>query len=483
MSHAAATTLVQAWRRLALAPSLPATSSVSLSSVAAATFKSPEDNRPKSLRGAPLSTIAVMNLRRLGAAPRSLPSSLHRRPYCLWARCNRGNGCREISSAVPPCATPASTSVSSSAPSAPSCAPRERHLCPECGKRFLCESNLVRHRTTRHGVQVASASEVARAQLAASNAQLQQELVCVQARVKQLREGSDSGSRQERDGGTTVLAEDAAKAYPSALLTGRLMEVDAAVERAWRRSGRGLGTGVSLVDCVGTVIGAVEVGTLRGTAPASAADSVAAGPRVLQFMLEAHGYRERRPGQLKMYRAHILVRYVAWQPYHRYGADDDAPATSPPSTTLLPFKVQEGDLLHVHGHYALHKSYDMVSKQSVESVVLEADAVGMLRPAPAKVASTVREERDTRPAAAAAPCAPSPTVMSSPPLPSPPAPPSRHGSTPAGKEAVCGTDSHRRYRGEDSVISANVLLPQQQRPPARKKTRRSRKSPRIPQAR
>ncbi|CAG9567146.1 conserved hypothetical protein [Leishmania major strain Friedlin] len=420
---------------LALAPPLPTASSVSLRS-AAAVVESHRHDRPRLAPVAVLSAIALTNSRRLSAAPHSLPF-LYRRPSGLRACCTSGNGCRSIRLAAPSPASAgaaaASASVTTPTPSAPAPAQRERHVCPECGKRFLCEPNLVRHRATRHGVQVASATEVARAQIAARNARLQQELARVQARVRQLRDGGGTAA-------TAVLAVDAASAYPSAVLTGRLMQVDEAVERAWRHSGRGLGTGISFVSCVGTVRGPVEVGTLRGATPASASDSPAAGPRVLQFVLEAHGYRERRPGQLKMYRSHLLVRYVAWQPYHCYGDDDgagSAAAPCPPATAPLLFKVQEGDLLRVQGHYALHSSYDMISKQSVENVVLEADAVGMLRPAPAKETSAAQRERDGSPTR-------QPFLSTS--------PPSRHATTPTAKDAI--SSAHDRCPGQDSAMSA-----------------------------
>lgn len=44
------------------------------------------------------------------------------------------------------------------------------------------------------------------------------------------------------------------------------------------------------------------------------------------------------------------------------------------------FMVQEGDLICVQGHYARHLSYDVVSKQQRENVVVEADVIGMLQP-------------------------------------------------------------------------------------------------------
>ncbi|AYU75594.1 Mitochondrial processome subunit 5 / MPSS5 [Leishmania donovani] len=480
MSRAASIPSAAARWCLALALPLPTASSLSLRS-AATVVESHQDDRPRLAPVAVLSAIALTNSRRLSAAPHSLPF-LYRRPSGLRARCNSGNGCRSILLAPPSPASAgaaaASVSVTTPTPSASAPARRERHVCPECGKRFLCEPNLARHRATRHGVQVASASEVARAQIAARNARLQQELARVQARVRQLREGSGTAA-------TAELAVDAASAYPSAVLTGRLMEIDEAVERAWRHSGRGLGTGVSFVSCVGTVRGPVEVGTLRGATPASASDSPAAGPRVLQFVLEAHGYRERRPGQLKMYRSHLLVRYVAWQPYHRYGDDDgagSAAAPPPPATAPLLFKVQEGDLLRVQGHYALHSSYDMISKQSVENVVLEADAVGMLRPAPAKEASKAQSERDGSPTQQ--------PFLSAP-------PPSRYATTPTDEDLI--SRAHDRCPGQDSamsaappaaaaaVASADVLSPKQRQPilSARKKTttKRSTTSPLKPQAR
>ncbi|GET85434.1 hypothetical protein, conserved [Leishmania tarentolae] len=374
MSRAAFTPLAMARCCVALAPPFPKASPVSLRNVASAEDSYPGD-RPGIAPVALLSAMTVSNSRYLDAAPYLL-SSLLRRLSGVQVRCNSGNGFRSSSSA--------------SLSRAP--APRERHVCPECRKRFLCEANLLRHRATRHGVQVASASDVARAQVEARNAQLQQELARVQARVRQLREGGDTAARQAHAGATLEHADDTARAaYPSAVLTGRLMEVDEAVEQAWRHSGRGLGTGISFGSCIGTVLGPVELGTLRGATPAPTADGPAAELLVLQFVLEAHGYRERRPGQLKMYRSHLLVRYVAWQPYHLYG-DDDGAGSAP-----LLFKVQEGDLLRVQGHYALHSSYDMISKQSVENVVLEADAVGMLRPAHVQQTSTAQKGKEGSP--------------------------------------------------------------------------------------
>ncbi|KAK7199339.1 hypothetical protein NESM_000906700 [Novymonas esmeraldas] len=332
------------------------------------------------------------------ATARTLAPSLtraHRYPSHALVQRWCCSGCRTMSSSV----------VASNTPSAPS-PPRVRHACPECCRSFLCEANLVRHRTARHGVRVTSASDVAQAQLVAHNAQLRQELARVTARVRHLRTnvsaaspagGASTPEPAATDAATDVAAaatasvaaqEDETAFYPSAVPTGRLMEVDAAVEQQWRRSGRGLGTGISVVDCVGTVRGRVELGVLRGTCT-TVVDGVAAEttPRVLQFCVEVHGYRERRPGQVMLHRAHLLVRHTIAESSRRPGL----------------YSVREGDVVHVHGHYALHSTYDMISKLSIENVVVEADAVGLLRaappppPPPTGSATPTTAERETAP--------------------------------------------------------------------------------------
>ncbi|KAG5512331.1 hypothetical protein JKF63_07856 [Porcisia hertigi] len=468
MPRAAATTRTVPWWRLTLAQLLPAevsSSSPSPLSDVSASVKLPQDDRPTLAPGRLLSTIPGMHWCRLSAGPRS-SRLLHRRPSSSRVHWNNIGGCRAIASALSlPASADVSTASASDANTAPSVPLRDRHACPECGKRFLCESNLVRHRATRHGVQVASAIDVARARLAAHNVQLRQELARVQARVKLLREGPARAAWREREGAPVDVTIDAASAYPSAVLTGRLMEVDEAVERAWRLSGRGLGTGVSYVNCVGTVLGPVEVGTLRGAAPTDG--GAEAGPPVLQFVLEAHGYRERRPGQLKMYRAHLLVRYVAGQPYHCCGHDDgtgSAAALSSSPTLQLPFKVREGDVVRVQGHYALHKSYDMVSKQSIENVVVEADAVGMLRLA------TARQGPSEPLPLAAASAAPS-TAAAVEPSPPPPL------MTPGFSEhSITATHTDTRPVSDEALTLPEVgWPPQRQRAMSQRKTRSKKK--------
>lgn len=264
---------------------------------------------------------------------------------------------------------------------------RDRFICPECGKRFLCAANVLQHRTSRHGLRVVTPQESARAVLVAQNAELRRELARRRARVAQLKEddnstnaissatGSRNSHRSAEENSTVAAAADAvpavSKSYPSAVLTGQLMEVDAELHEAWRRSGRALGTGVSFMDCIGTVLGPVQIGTLAG-----AAAGTAKPPRLLQFTLEAHGYRERRPGQLKLYRAQMLVRYLPSQPYHEPRCRVDEAKNRDGL-----FAVREGDVVRVQGHYGLHNSYDMVSKLPVENVVVEADSIGLLRSA------------------------------------------------------------------------------------------------------
>lgn len=279
--------------------------------------------------------------------------------------------------------------------SSPPATTHNRFRCPECGKRFLCAANLLQHRTRRHGHHVETPQDAAHANLVAQNAALQRELTRLRARVKQLREEkppsalpSPTATKTSQLHDPPVATElrssveglEGTKTYPSAILTGQLMEVEPAVWRAWQQSGCALGTGVSSLNCVGTVRGPVQIGRLSGSGEGAGA------PRLLQFTLEVHGYRERRPGQLKMYRAHMLVRYIPSQPYHREnhnvrkdngskvesgkGVDDEARGL---------FSVKEGDLLRVQGHYGLHNSYDMISKLPVENVVVEADYIGLLR--------------------------------------------------------------------------------------------------------
>ncbi|KPI83423.1 hypothetical protein ABL78_7540 [Leptomonas seymouri] len=293
--------------------------------------------------------------------------------------------------------TPSTTHAASAGSVAASTSPtpiRDRFVCPECGKHFLCSANLLRHRSARHGLHVVTPQEAARAELVAKNAELQQELTRLRARVQQLKEEAPSARTASCTAPDSAATSAMTRAYPSAVPTGQLMDVDEGLAREWQRSGVALGTGISFAHCVGTVRGPVQLGTLAGAPPETA-------PRVVQFMLETHGYRERRPGQLMMYRAHTPVRYIPSQPYHNEGslrATDRAAAL---------FSVCEGDVVCVQGHYGLHNSYDMVSKRPVENAVIEADVVGLLRRAGAaeSAAAAVTETEARSATAFAAPCA------------------------------------------------------------------------------
>ncbi|KPA73786.1 putative mitochondrial unspecified product [Leptomonas pyrrhocoris] len=286
--------------------------------------------------------------------------------------------------AASPVETAAEAEAAGAASSSSSVSPplRDRFVCPECGKRFLCAANLLQHRIARHGLHVVTAEETARAALIAANAELARELARLRALVMQLKGEEQPAVTTTTTTNPNTMTHNASadgastmtKAYPSAVLTGQLMEVSAGLAREWQRSGLALGTGVSFVSCIGTVRGPVQVGTLAGAAAAAAAS--AASPRVVQFTLEAHGYRERRPGQLKMYRAHMLVRYIPSRPYHDKVIRSSTGETAAAAAAL--FAVDEGDVVRVQGHYGLHNSYDMVSKLPVENVVVEADFVGLL---------------------------------------------------------------------------------------------------------
>lgn len=240
---------------------------------------------------------------------------------------------------------------------------RSPFVCPECRKPFLCESNLRHHRLSRHSVYLASPEEEERQKYEAKNTALQEQLAQIQGALRKWTDGlrpTDSctapPSSLVADVGSSAAATGPGVHFSSAVPTGQVTAVDAATLTVWQESGKAIGTGISYWMGVGMVVEPVEVGHLT-----------AASQAVLQFTLETHGYYERRPGQLKLYQNRIVIRYIPSQGYHATPAN------------VLPFSVKEGDVLSVQGHYALHKSYDIVSKQGTENVVVEADAIGLLR--------------------------------------------------------------------------------------------------------
>lgn len=98
----------------------------------------------------------------------------------------------------------------------------------------------------------------------------------------------------------------------------------------------------------GVVSGTASVGHLLGDE--SKAD-------VLQFLLQTTGFRQRQPGDLKLFRNECLVRVRGpW----------------------AAFTVVSGSRVVVKGQYALHTTYDMVSKGTYEYPVVDVGASGFL---------------------------------------------------------------------------------------------------------
>lgn len=242
-----------------------------------------------------------------------------------------------------------------------------RLRCLECGKAFLHENTLRQHRRTRHLVDLPSPQEERCATLAAENALLEEKLQALRERIKDL-QGHPHPPAGDRDcvSSSTDVSEAFLAAVPSEKV---LRDVSPATIAEWNSSPKALGTGLSVWHGVGVVVpGTVQLGTLEGflrshpdgPPPSTEGDDVPP-PRVLQFVLQTVGYKEQRPGQLRLFRNRVTVRYF-------FDVDEGE----------APFVVNERDTLAVQGQYAMHKSFDMVSKQLVENVVVEASRIGLL---------------------------------------------------------------------------------------------------------
>lgn len=152
---------------------------------------------------------------------------------------------------------------------------------------------------------------------------------------------------------------------------------------------KSIGTCLSHWMAVGVVRGSVKWGHYSGQLR-QYAESLRANPNddsalpqlVAEFVVETHGYVERMPGQMMLYRnqvpVRVLFRMVSWPKEN--GTAQDCVEDDPWSSSLRSVvrSLKEGDLVQVHGQYGLHASFDVVTRRLVENVVVEADVVSLL---------------------------------------------------------------------------------------------------------
>lgn len=247
---------------------------------------------------------------------------------------------------------------------------RSQWVCPECGKRFIGEKNLKRHRRQRHFVDFPSEVDEARGVLMAENNALTEELKMLEERVTDLKQAIHAGGN-----GKAIVSGGAEEVFFSPMVLaapgGRsTVRCDAPTLRSLRSVQRGrqfAGTGISLFSGVGRVVEQPQLGWLEGEL-----DGESRGPpSLLQFKLLVQGHRERRPGQQQLYRFKILVR-------HFFSSPDALGIQSSQRMKSNIFTVHKGDVLRVEGEYRLHRSYDVVTKRWVENPCIEALHLGLL---------------------------------------------------------------------------------------------------------
>ncbi|KAH9577873.1 hypothetical protein LSM04_009205 [Trypanosoma melophagium] len=231
--------------------------------------------------------------------------------------------------------------------------------CPECGKNFLSERNLRQHRRSRHLLSLKSVAQERLEEIRETNSRLQLQLRELRG-VNTLKDHSfiTSSASPPHSNEISQGTGSAIKGLAAAVPDGKTVDISVAQLGRLRDHQFRLGTTISELRCVGVVEDDVAMGYLN-SANGQGVDAEGLGLEILQFTLRIEGYRQRRVGQLKMYRNCLLVRVVNPQ-----------------------WKIQRGDVLLVSGTYGLHKSYDMVSKQAVENAVLEAGYVGLLQRGP-----------------------------------------------------------------------------------------------------
>ncbi|KEG07252.1 hypothetical protein DQ04_10421010 [Trypanosoma grayi] len=225
--------------------------------------------------------------------------------------------------------------------------------CPECGKRFLSVANLQQHRRSRHLVTLTSPAEERLQQLRKTNVELQAKLRELQ-KVNALRADCSSSVRPSHKREDSPGRSETIEHFPAVVPEVKAVSYSLSELQALQDDHLQLGTGISEIRCVGVVEDDIEVGFL-GIGTEQEGKDLVPGLEALQFTLRTEGYRQRRVGQLKMYLNRFTVRVMAPR-----------------------WKAQKGDVVLVAGVYGLHKSYDLVSKKSVENVVVEAGYVGLL---------------------------------------------------------------------------------------------------------
>lgn len=323
-------------------------------------------------------------------------------------------------------------------------------VCKECHKSFLSPATLQRHRLTRHAVQQAEArkreeeeedqlvSEIHRTNVAlrallmelkdykkvlklalrltqqpptpqpqqqpSSSPQDREEVEnweFTRKLVSQEKEDHGSASTSPAGGGG---GDDVSSGHPR---SGRgEKEAKEAQHLASSSSSIRLGTGLRHWRGVGVVKGKVQRGHLWGhlqqhqaylaassTSSTSLPSSPPPLPQVWEVEVETHGYVEKSPGQMALYRQRIPVRYIVEKDTSEKQVNTDAPqkgataqgdedissSSSSYGMATVIETLKEGDIVQVRGQYGLHASFDLISKKMIEHVMVEADVVTLLR--------------------------------------------------------------------------------------------------------
>ncbi|CBH14178.1 hypothetical protein, conserved [Trypanosoma brucei gambiense DAL972] len=218
--------------------------------------------------------------------------------------------------------------------------------CPECGKHFMSATNLLYHRRTRHMITIISSAQEKLDRLREENARLRAELQQAHMQHRQT-----TPNQQPMSGTTAGELDKTQRIFPAAVPEGKALGISMAEVHNLREHPFRVGTGCSGVRCVGVVSDDVEVGHLGRHE-----GGTESGLEVLQFTLKLEGYRQRRTGRLMMYNNLVTVRLMSPQ-----------------------YRVEKGDVVLVIGNYGLHRSFDLISKQSMENCVLEAGYIGLLK--------------------------------------------------------------------------------------------------------
>eukprot|EP00796_Vickermania_ingenoplastis_P010696 gene10696-7429_t len=272
-------------------------------------------------------------------------------------------------------------------------ADRHAWICPECHKRFLSAATLQRHRATRHAVQQAEAQDALCLAVQQSNSALESHLNTLRLLAKTMRqirtdEASLSVSSSTSAAVHTIEGENCRAAVPQP----GPQTISALMVQQWQDRQKNdaplkfLGTGLSHWIGIGVVRGKKKIGRFTGHLIQSSIEGkvqdgpLQKHPYVLEFVLETHGYMERAPGQMMMFRNHVPVRVVGKCPdsSHQTYSDGCGREEAPSYVMHVATQIVEGDLVEVHGQYGVHASFDVVSKKLIENVVVEADMVALI---------------------------------------------------------------------------------------------------------